>query len=122
MLKGRLVPAGTCVITVFSPDNFGKYSLAVGERDKFPLKEIIHAAGTVPRVTAQFFGDQLLAILASPFGCGYLLAVYLIAFTVGLIVRAIVRRVAKNEPFSRPHNIGFTDRLIRAGLGIALLG
>jgi hypothetical protein len=120
-LKGRIVGAGTYLITVFSPDNRGKYSLAVGDREEFPLDEIVHAAVTVPRMKAQFFGYAPLAILASPFGWGYLLAVYSIAFAVGLIVRALVRKYAKTEPLTRPHNIGLQDRLLRAGFGVTLL-
>jgi hypothetical protein len=119
--KGRMVAAGTYVITVFSPENRGKYSLAVGDQEEFPLEELVHGAVTVLRIKAQFFGYSPLAILASPFGWGYLLVVYSLAFAVGLTVRTFMRKCAKTAPITEPHNIGLPDRLLRAAFGFALL-
>lgn len=120
-LKGRTVPGGTYVIKVFSPTNQGKYTLATGDLEEFPLKEIINAAMAVPQIKARFFGESPLRICLSPFGWGYVLILYLFAFLVGFSYRTLLRKLAKTGPHTRPKNIGGTGRLIRAGLGLALL-
>lgn len=120
-IKGRTAPAGTYVIKVFSPTNRGRYCFVVGDLEEFPLKEIINAAVTVPKIKAWFFDESPLRILASPFGWGYVLILYILAFGIGLIYRTLVRKLAKTEPYTRPRNIRGTDRLIRAGLGCGLL-
>lgn len=119
--NGRMVPGGTYVIKVFSPTNQGKYTLATGDLEEFPLKEIINAAMTVPEIKARFFGESPLRIILSPFGWGYVLVLYVFAFVFGFIYRTLLRKLAKTGPHARPRNIGVTDRLIRAGLGLALL-
>ena len=69
-LKGKLMPAGTYLIKVFSPTNEGRYSLAIGDKELFPLKEMVSATITVPKIKSQFFNESPLTILASPFGWG----------------------------------------------------
>lgn len=87
--KGRTVPAGTYVINVFSPSNRGKYSLAIGDLESFPLTEIFNVAVTVPQVKRRFFGESWTSILASRF------MLILEAITIGLtaLVAWILRRV-----------------------------
>ena len=89
--------------------------------EEFPLKEIVNAAMTLPQIKARFFGESPLRILRSPFGWGYVLILYFFAFIIGFIYRALLRNLAKTGPHTRPRNIGGTDRLIRTGLGLALL-
>ena len=46
---------------------------------------------------------------------------YILAGIVLIVYRAIMRRVAKNTPRGSAKNIGTGDRLLRVGIGIALL-
>jgi len=119
-LKGRPVSAGDYRIKVFSPSNFGKYTLVTGFLDAFPFAEILKAATTVPRLKAQFFGYSLSVLVASPYVWGYLLAIYTLAFITGFIYRFIIKKFAKN-PVRKVHkNIGKPDRLLRAAIGLGL--
>lgn len=49
------VPAGDYNITVHSPDNRGKYVLAIGEKESFPLNEMIAAYAAMPVLKKDFF-------------------------------------------------------------------
>lgn len=61
------IPAGTYYIRVFNEDNTGKYVLAVGDKESFPITEIINAIITVPIIKFAFFGkpEMLLLFLLS---------------------------------------------------------
>ena len=120
-LKGRTVPGGTYVIKVFSPTNEGKYTLVTGDLEEFPLREIINAATTIPQIKARFFEESPLRIILSPFGWGYVLVLYALAFIAGLVYRTLLRKLAKTGLRTKAKNIGGMDRLVRAGLGLALL-
>lgn len=121
-LKGQTVPAGSYIIQVTSSNQQGKYSLVTGDLEEFPLKEMLSAAITVPRVKAQFFNASPFSIITSPFGWGYILVLYVLAFLFGLGYRFVLRKFVKAEPYRRPKNIGAADRIGRAVLGLALLG
>lgn len=120
-LKGRQVPAGIYLIEISSPENLGKYSLAVGDTESFPILEMVHAGLIVPQLKAKFFGESPLTIISSPFGWGYILFLFLLAFIFGFIYRSLLKFFAKGRPFGRTRNIGLPDRLVRAGLGSFLL-
>ena len=47
---------GTYLIKVYSPDNVGKYVLATGDIESFPIDEIIHTVKTLPTLKTDFFG------------------------------------------------------------------
>jgi len=119
-LEGRLVTAGDYRIKVFSPSNFGKYTLVTGFLEVFPFAEILNASITVPRLKAQFFGYPLSVLVASPYVWGYLLAIYALAFIVGFIYRFIFKKFAKNSARKVYKNIGKPDRLIRVAIGLGL--
>ncbi len=51
------VPAGTYVVTVSSPDNEGKYALAIGKIEKFPPKEMARTIVTLPKLK-KYFGKS----------------------------------------------------------------
>ena len=119
-LKGRPVPAGEYRIRVFSPSNLGKYTLVTGYVETFPFSEIVNASIVVPRLKAQFFGYPLSVLVTSPYVFGYVLGLFILAFIVGFIYRAIVKRAAASTPRGLSRNIGASDRWVRAGLGAAL--
>jgi hypothetical protein len=52
------MPAGTYVVVVTSSDNAGKYALAVGKKESFPIGEIIRTIGVLPRLKKEFFGKS----------------------------------------------------------------
>jgi len=49
------VEKGEYQIEVFSPDNQGKYVLAVGEKEEFPLDETINTLLLLPSLKKNFF-------------------------------------------------------------------
>lgn len=51
--------AGTYYIKVFNAKNQGKYSIAVGEIESFPLDESLAAVVTIPLLKEQIFGKQI---------------------------------------------------------------
>jgi hypothetical protein len=119
-LKGWPVPAGDYRIKVFSPSNFGKYTLVTGFLEVFPFAEILNASITVPRLKAQFFGYPLSVLVASPYVWGYLLAIYALAFIAGFIYRFIVKKFARTSARKVHKNIGKPDRLLRVTIGLGL--
>ncbi|MCE5328087.1 MAG: DUF2892 domain-containing protein [Planctomycetaceae bacterium] len=120
-IKGRTVPGGTYLIRVFSPTNQGKYVLATGDVEVFPVGEMLHAARIMPRLKAEFFDKSPLEIILSPIGWGYILAIYVLVFIAGFVYRLLLRRLARNTLQGRAKNIGGKGRLLRAGVGLVLL-
>ncbi|MEI7620416.1 MAG: DUF2892 domain-containing protein [Candidatus Falkowbacteria bacterium] len=120
-LKGQLVQGGIYNIKVFSPSNRGKYSLAIGDSEVFPIKEMINTALILPGIKSQFFNDSFLTIMSSPFGWGYVLALYLLSFIFGLLYRFLLRKLSRAARYKRKKNIGQLDRYFRVGLGVTLL-
>lgn len=62
-LKGpevtKQLPAGTYFIKVFNAENQGKYNIAVGDTESFPVDESIKALFTIPLLKEQFFGKPV---------------------------------------------------------------
>ena len=54
----RDMPAGTYIVVVTSADNHGKYALAIGKKESFPIGEIIRTIGVLPRLKKEFFGKS----------------------------------------------------------------
>jgi len=113
--------AGRYEVRVWSSNNDSKYSLAIGEGEFFDSKEIWNALHLVPQIKSDFFEESPISFIKSPFGYGLIILMYLLAVIVGFIYHTIMRRVAKNTPRKSAKNIGTGDRLVRVGIGIALL-
>lgn len=92
------VPAGTYAITVSSADNTGKYVLAVGKTETFPLREIARAFITVPRIKLFYFHKSILETLLSPWGIAFVIVVGLITLLIFFVVR-ISRRHSLRKRF-----------------------
>jgi hypothetical protein len=120
-LSGRLVANGEYHIKVFSPSNQGKYTLAVGDLEEFPLKEIVNCMTSIPQIKRVFFGEPLFKVLFTPFVWGSILVIYLFAFLAGFLLRAILKKVPKNSPRGHGKNIDKRDRLLRLAIGVGLL-
>lgn len=115
------VEAGRYEIQVFSPENNSKYSLAIGKIEAFDGKEGLHALTIIPELKKHFFNESPISFIKSPFGWGLIIAMYLLAFVVGFIYRAILKRLSKGTTRGAHHNIGKSDRLLRLAIGGALL-
>ena len=113
--------AGVYTIKVSNPLNTGKYSLAIGEIEKFDGKEGLNALTLIPQIKKNFFNESPIGFILSPFGWGLIVIMYILAFIVGFIYRAIMKKFAKNSPRGVARNIGKSDRLLRAVIGVALL-
>jgi len=79
------VEPGIYTLKVFSPDNRGKYVLVVGEKEEFPLKEIINTVKTLPRLKKDFFGKSSLTAFFNIIGLflfGPLIVLFVIIFFI----------------------------------------
>jgi hypothetical protein len=115
------VPAGKYTITVSSPNNDHKYSLAVGDVESFTLTETINAATMIPELKKDFFYESPVSFIKSPFGWGYILVMYVSAFAVASAARWLLKTFAKGSAHGVKKNIGRYDRLFRLALGLGLL-
>ena len=114
--------AGTYVITVTSSNNDSKYSLAIGELEKFDFKETLNALTLVPQLKRDFFNESPVGFIMSPFGWGAILMLYILAAIVGLMYRfVLIRRMTPNSVRAGSQNIGTPDRWIRLVIGLVLL-
>ncbi len=113
--------AGIYEIRVTSPNDDSKYSLAIGEIEKFDGKEGLGALTIIPELKKDFFDKSPIGFIASPFGWGLIVVMFILAFTAGFIYRAILKKFAKNSPRGVAKNIGKPDRLLRAAIGVGLL-
>ena len=113
--------AGTYEIRVWSSNNDSKYSLAIGEIEAFDFEEGMNALTLIPQLKKDFWGESPINFISSPFGWGLIIVMYLLAGIVGLIYRAILKRVAKDSPRGVAKNIGKGDRLLRLVIGVAFL-
>ena len=113
--------AGVYVITVTSSNNDSKYSLAIGEIEAFNFTEGTNALSLIPQLKSNFFNESPIGFILSPMGWGLIVILYLLAFIVGFIYRAILKKFAKSSPRGVAKNIGTLDRLVRLAIGAILL-
>ncbi len=116
--------AGTYEIRVTSPKNDSKYSLAIGEIEKFDGKEGLNALTLIPRLKKDFWGESPISFIASPFGWGLIVVMYALAFIVGFILKFIMKKFRKTSEITvvkNVKNIGKADRLLRLAIGVGLL-
>ncbi len=113
--------AGTYEIRVWSSNNDSKYSLAIGEIEKFDGKEGLNALTLIPQIKKNFFNESPIGFIFSPFGWGLIVIMYILAFIVGFIYRAILKKFARRSAHGAPKNIGKSDRLLRVAIGVGLL-
>jgi hypothetical protein len=94
--QGVDVGEGTYTIKVFSPDNEGKYVLVVGEREEFPLNEIMKTLFVLPKLKAQFFGKSPWTAYFNLIGLFLLISVLVVVGIVVLVV-VLVKRGRKTR-------------------------
>lgn len=114
--------AGIYEIRVWSSNNDSKYSLAIGEIEAFDGKESLNALTVIPELKKDFFGKSPIGFIVSPFGWGLIVAMYLLAGIVGLLIRFLVKKLhSRPSTGSGQENIGRGDRLLRFAIGAGLL-
>jgi hypothetical protein len=85
---------GTYYIKVYNKANLGKYSLAVGSIESFPVGETISMAFTLPAIKAKFFNKPAYSAFLSPVGLiflGYCIIAAGAVFGAVFIIRRYVR-------------------------------
>jgi hypothetical protein len=123
--------AGMYEIKVSSGDNFGKYSLAVGEAEAFNFQEVMNALRLIPEIKRDFFEESPAGFIFSPFGWGLVLVMFVLSFVFGLVYRFLLRKIARGMNGGAGSkagwvergaykNIGTGGRLIRVGIGVGL--
>ena len=77
--------AGTYEIEVYSADNSGKYVLAIGDREAFPLGELFRTYAVLPRLKSEFFGKSRFSAYWNIMGI-FLVVILAIASIIFVIV------------------------------------
>ncbi len=113
--------AGSYEIYVSNPGNDSKYSLAIGEIEAFDMKEGISALTLIPELKKNFFNESPIGFIASSFGWGLIVIMYVFAFIIGFVYRYILKQATKGTVRGVHKNIGKNDRILRFVLGIVLL-
>jgi len=75
------VPAGTYNIKIFNSQNQGKYSLAVGKTESFPINEAITTIFTLPLLKEQFFAKPITTLFLEFMGIILALGSLIVIFT-----------------------------------------
>lgn len=92
--------AGNYSIKVYSPDNSGRYALAVGKTEQFPLSEGLKFIILLPKLKTRFFDKDFFSVfeglIMKYVTAGFFLFVIFVFFIV-FLVRGIARRVRINR-------------------------
>jgi hypothetical protein len=86
-------PAGNYDLSVSNPTNSGKYVLAIGEQESFPLREMLRTFVALAQVK-QYFGKPAVAVVQSPLVHVPLFALVFFAAGTTLLIRWL-RRVRR---------------------------
>lgn len=89
--------AGTYNIVVSSPDNQGKYSLVVGEKESFPIDEILKTYRDLPTLKKDFFEKSPWTAYFNLVGLFALIFIVIIASVIWLVVWLVKRKRKKED-------------------------
>ncbi len=89
-------------IEVFSPDNQGKYVLAVGEKEEFPLDETVNTLLLLPQLKSSFFNKSPLTAYFNLIGLFLFIPVFVL-LVISLVVFFLLKRRAKKFTLSKKH-------------------
>jgi hypothetical protein len=95
--------AGTYEIEVYSPDNQGKYVLAVGDKEAFPLGELARTYAVLPRLKSEFFGKSFFSAYFNIMGI-FLVVILIITGVILIMVLysiKIIRKKRKQKKLSQ---------------------
>jgi hypothetical protein len=86
--------AGTYEIEVYSPDNQGKYVLAVGDKEAFPLGELVRTYAVLPRLKSEFFGKSVFSAYFNIMGI-FLAVILVIAGVILITILYSIKYIRK---------------------------
>ena len=89
---------GSYRLQVYSPDNQGKYVLAVGDIESFPFGELVKTYAILPRLKSEFFGKSPFSAYSNRMGMflGVMILLTLIAFGIIFFVIRFIRKRLKS--------------------------
>jgi hypothetical protein len=88
---------GSYEIHVYSPDNQGKYVLAVGDREAFPFGELIKTYLVLPRLKSEFFGKSPFSAYSNIMGI-FLGIIILIVLVIAAAIFLGIKCIKKRRP------------------------
>jgi hypothetical protein len=112
-------PAGVYTIKISSPDNQGKYSLAIGEIEFFDLEDRANALVVLPEIQREFFGTSPVEMVGTRFGIFNLVVILGAALVLSLLYRLLLRNTLVRLVGGQLRHIGWGYRVATA---IALFG
>lgn len=83
------VEQGRYLIQVSSPDNSGKYVLAVGKSEEFPPKEAFNAVFSLPKLKKEFFEKPMFTAFFNILGIYFLFFVFILIFVLIALMKLI---------------------------------
>lgn len=90
------VPAGTYLIKVYNPKNEGKYVVAIGEKESFPLNIALKTLFIMPSLKLNFFKESFFSLLFSKYGLLYWIPAAFVAVIVFLVIKRL-KRIPKRK-------------------------
>jgi len=87
---------GKYIIEVFSGDNLGKYVLAVGEKEEFPVNETFNTLKILPRLKKDFFGKSLFTAFFNKIGL-FIFLPLIIILAVVIFLFFLVKYIKKKK-------------------------
>lgn len=92
----KQVQPGKYIILVSNPKNEGKYSLAIGEQEKFPPKEILNTIYLMPTLQKDFFGKPLYMAFYNFVGL-FIGLVILVVVGIPIVIIFLIKMVQKKK-------------------------
>lgn len=111
--------AGSYSIIISGNGDKGKYVLATGKKEEFPLPETVNALQTIPKLKNEFLGSGAPSFALSVMGGAYIIFLLLVGFISGMLVRFAFCTL-KGKKYAAK-NSGWRSRLFRGFLSIALM-
>ncbi|MFA6022819.1 MAG: hypothetical protein WC781_01905 [Candidatus Pacearchaeota archaeon] len=90
------VSAGSYLIKVYNSDNQGKYSLAIGKAESFPLDESLKTLFILPRLKKEFFGKSYFSLFEGKI-IQWLSLLVLFLIIIIMIIYIFVRKYMKKH-------------------------
>lgn len=89
--------AGEYEVMVWSSDNDSKYAFAIGGNEAITFAEAVNALLIIPEIKRDFFNESPIGFALSPWGYGYIVVLYTLAFLTGFITLFIRNKSKKAE-------------------------
>jgi hypothetical protein len=87
---------GSYQLQVYSPDNQGKYVLAVGDKESFPFGELFRTYWVLPRLKSEFFGKSPLTAFSNRMGI-FLVMMIIIMLLIATLLYLGIKHIRKRR-------------------------